>query len=132
MALTLWQPWASLVAIGAKRYETRHWKTKYRGILMIHAANRWNRDLEDFAYRFRQYEIAARLPEKLPLGAIVCAVRLVDCHKTEAIRGELSAQELAFGNYDDGRWAWELEVIRVPSEPIRAKGGQGLWKWTEG
>ena len=37
-ALTLWQPWASLVALGHKRIETRCWSTKYRGDLAIHAA----------------------------------------------------------------------------------------------
>jgi hypothetical protein len=37
-ALTLWQPWASLVAFGEKRVETRCWTTKYRGDIAIHAA----------------------------------------------------------------------------------------------
>lgn len=30
-ALTIWQPWASLIARGVKQYETRSWPTKYRG-----------------------------------------------------------------------------------------------------
>src|SRR3954451_22243677 len=37
-ALTLTQPWATLVAIGAKQIETRSWGTSYRGWLAIHAA----------------------------------------------------------------------------------------------
>lgn len=37
-AITLTQPWATLVAIGAKRIETRSWSTPYRGPLAIHAA----------------------------------------------------------------------------------------------
>lgn len=36
-ALTLHQPWASLVALGVKRIETRSWSTSYRGALAIHA-----------------------------------------------------------------------------------------------
>lgn len=36
--ISLWQPWASLVAIKAKRIETRSWYTSYRGPLAIHAA----------------------------------------------------------------------------------------------
>ena len=36
--LTLWEPWATLMAIGAKRIETRSWATRYRGPLAIHAA----------------------------------------------------------------------------------------------
>ena len=39
-ALTLWQPWASLVALGVKTIETRSWSTTYRGPLAIHAAKR--------------------------------------------------------------------------------------------
>lgn len=39
-AITLWQPWASLIAIGAKKYETRSWKTNYRGPIAIHAAKK--------------------------------------------------------------------------------------------
>ncbi len=39
-AITLWQPWASLVALGLKRFETRSWPTNYRGKLLIHAATR--------------------------------------------------------------------------------------------
>lgn len=36
-ALTLTQPWVTLVAIGAKQIETRSWATKYRGPIAIHA-----------------------------------------------------------------------------------------------
>lgn len=36
--LTLTQPWASLIAIGAKTLETRSWRTGYRGPLAIHYA----------------------------------------------------------------------------------------------
>lgn len=39
-ALSLWQPWASLVAVGAKTIETRRHRTHYRGRLLIHAAKR--------------------------------------------------------------------------------------------
>jgi hypothetical protein len=39
-AISLWQPWASLMAAGVKLHETRHWWTSYRGPLAIHAAKR--------------------------------------------------------------------------------------------
>lgn len=39
-ALTLYQPWATLVALGVKTIETRSWATKYRGPLAIHAGAR--------------------------------------------------------------------------------------------
>lgn len=34
-AISLWQPWASLMQTGAKTWETRSWKTNYRGPLVI-------------------------------------------------------------------------------------------------
>ncbi len=47
-AISLWQPHASLVVAGVKRFETRSWATSYRGRLAIHAAkltgfNLWKR-----------------------------------------------------------------------------------------
>ena len=37
-AISLLQPWASLVVMGAKTIETRGWGTKYRGPILIHAS----------------------------------------------------------------------------------------------
>lgn len=36
--LTVWQPWAQLLAAGHKHNETRSWRTSYRGEILIHAA----------------------------------------------------------------------------------------------
>lgn len=37
-AITIWQPWSSLLAHRVKGYETRSWETSYRGPIAIHAA----------------------------------------------------------------------------------------------
>lgn len=79
-ALTLWQPWASLVASGAKTIETRSWSTRYRGPLAIHAAKEpyrgaWSGDL------LRALEDLCGIenyPRALPLGAVVAICELVD------------------------------------------------------
>jgi hypothetical protein len=42
--LSIIQPWASLIAIGAKRYETRSWQTRLRGRIAIAASRRWRRE----------------------------------------------------------------------------------------
>ena len=39
-ALTIRQPWASLIALGVKTIETRSWPTRYRGPIAIHAGLR--------------------------------------------------------------------------------------------
>lgn len=40
IALTMWEPWASLVAYGVKQLETRDWSTRHRGPVAIHASKR--------------------------------------------------------------------------------------------
>lgn len=134
-ALSLWQPWATLIALGAKRYETRHWRTPYRGLLAIHAAKRPVREPEitdDIYAALRQH---GEKPHALPLGAVLCIVRLVDIVPTEHVVSlaasdyRIQNEELCFGNYAPGRYAWQLELVKVAPDPIPAKGAQGLWTW---
>jgi hypothetical protein len=82
-ALTLTQPWASLVAIGAKRIETRSWSTKYRGPIAIHAAKDMPRSARLFAYRDPAGQVLNEGGillggdcKELPRGAIVAVARL--------------------------------------------------------
>lgn len=83
-AITLTQPWATLVAIGAKRIETRSWSTSHRGPLAIHAAKHWTTDervmcrVQPFKDVLVQGGVKV-IPDDLPLGAIVATARLVDC-----------------------------------------------------
>lgn len=39
-AITVIQPWATLLATGKKHIETRSWKTNYRGEILIHAGKK--------------------------------------------------------------------------------------------
>jgi activating signal cointegrator 1 len=85
-AITLWQPWASLVACGAKTWETRGWPTKYRGPLRIHAAAKIPADgLAVGGWSvYRQADAVRALDHVgewhvLPLGAVVATADLVDC-----------------------------------------------------
>ncbi len=121
-ALSLWQPWATLIAVGAKRMETRSWAPQYRGELVIHAAKRWTADAHDLIQEspFRE----ALQGHQIPRGAIVAVVRLTGCLRTTD--SQPSYPECAFGNYDDGRFAWVLERVRA-IEPVPCRGRQRLW-----
>ncbi len=69
--LTLTQPWAQLIAIGAKRIETRSWGTKYRGPIAIHAAKGFPKWARETCLRSPFIEALNRanyLPD-IPLGA---------------------------------------------------------------
>ncbi len=130
-ALTVYQPWADLIAYGLKQYETRSWQTQYRGVLFIHAGKQFGEEERAYAKRFaREYpETDAVFSGNVPLGCIVAAVRLIACVPVETLRDTLSPMERAFGNYDDGRYAWQMQVIKRPLVPIAAKGQQGVWEW---
>ncbi|MEQ1861453.1 MAG: ASCH domain-containing protein [Chthoniobacteraceae bacterium] len=134
-ALSLWQPWASAIAIGAKTIETRGWFTTYRGPLAIHAAKTDTPELREF---FEWHPACRPLRaagygrwEDLPRGAIVATCRLAECLRTTDIAG-LSSQERALGNYDEGRFGWVLRDIVRLDAPITARGAQGLWEWDNG
>ncbi len=151
-ALTLWQPWASAIATGAKTIETRHWSTSYRGQLAIHAARR------KFKYELIEigcwgYWCAALgitmgsryLGDILPFGAIVAVCTLVDCKSTESFtQGELDTHhyppfvtaptsiytwtERMMGDFSLGRFGWVLRDIKPLPEPIPYRGQQGLFQ----
>lgn len=151
-AISLWQPWATLVAVGAKRIETRGWPTRYRGPLAIQAAKRWNGELRDLCFQepFRttllralgaisaKASVGAKLFDELPRGAVVARANLIDCvpirpgRRVRAARGTVvppydGSAEHAFGDYSDGRYAWILaDVVALPA-PVPVRGRQQLW-----
>ena len=161
--LSLYQPWAQLVVIGAKKFETRSWATSYRGLILIHASKRFTkrdwmmchrwpfRDaLSDVATFNGEYQ-----PHRLPVGVIIGCVKLIDCPSTSdwlrmRLRnygrtnflvesgedGDLfltseDYREYRFGDYNDGRRAWELQDPVHFEKPIPAKGSLGLWELPE-
>jgi hypothetical protein len=126
-AISLLQPWASMIALGHKRVETRSWATTYRGPLAIHAS-RGQRDGREFHQAERD---AGKPLTPLPYGAIVAVVRLAGIARTEQIRGQLDAKELELGDYTPGRFGWILEDITPLPTPIPCAGALSLWEVPE-
>ena len=142
-ALSLIQPWATLVAIGVKRVETRTWATPYRGPLAIHAS-KW-RDVDGHAVRADVVEYLELSLEEpfataltragierigdLPSGAVVATARLVEVSSTyEALRlDRVDAYEREFGNYRPGRYAWFFADVPPLAHPLPYRGQPGLW-----
>lgn len=151
-ALTLTQPWATLVAISAKRIETRSWQTPYRGELAIHAAKgfpKWAKEtcgeaLFHEALYAAGYDIGLRSSEILPIGCVIATCQLVACKFITSAMSPGTPEEVSrrstmlpppepersFGDYECGRFAWILEDIKQLPEPVTAKGALGLWEWT--
>ncbi|MBH0331049.1 2-oxoglutarate dehydrogenase E1 [Brevibacillus brevis] len=139
-AITIHQPWATLIALGEKRFESRGWPTRYRGPIAIHAAKKVDKEL-CLQEPFRSVlDLHGYTVNNLPVGAIVAIADLVGCHKVIGNNGTESAflnnskvvdgHELLFGHFDFGRYAWEMADVKQ-IDPVPAKGQQGLWNWGE-
>lgn len=121
-AISLWQPWASLMTIGAKQNETRSWPTSHRGLLAIHAAKRkMTNELRDNPY----YKNVTGGAFFFPYGVIVAVVDVYSCRGTNESKG-LSEQEKAFGDYSPGRFYWVTHNPRKIN-PVPCRGFQGIW-----
>ena len=158
-AISLWQPWASAIARGSKRIETRSWSTPYRGPLAIHASKRLIKRDMDWCAR-QDYLCAAMGLDPwvdasyqrllaLPRGCIVALCDLVDCVPTECISSEdldqvlsspnggkvdpnaLVWSERMMGDFTPGRFGWVLDNISALPAPVPCRGYQGLFDTIE-
>ncbi|HNY25379.1 MAG TPA: ASCH domain-containing protein [Alphaproteobacteria bacterium] len=120
-ALTLWQPYATAIALGLKRYETRSWATKYRGKLAIHAS------LKPLTISSKELATKYGILE-LPLGQVLLICDLEDCIlMTPEFINSQPQTEKDFGDWCVGRYAWKLSNIQVLTQPLSISGHQGLW-----
>lgn len=153
-ALSLWQPWATAIALNSKRIETRGRHTYCRGPLAIHASARKRKsEMEAFAHddlwrgalclkEPGSVYMALRALDQLPFGAIIATCELVECFPTEhfthahselfTLRGEAPYQwcEHDMGNYSNAegqRYGWMLDNIKPLRAPIPYKGLQGFF-----
>jgi len=134
--LTLTEPFATLIAGHEKAIETRGWTTSYRGPIAIHAAKTFRREDAEYALEYMPIrEALKRLGVKvlgdLPFGCVVAVARLACVERTEVARqGRFATQnELDFGDFTPGRYAWHLRDVVKLAEPIPARGQLSLWEW---
>lgn len=144
-AITLWQPWASLIAGKVKKVETRSWRTHYQGPILIHAAYSLpplpvlNQFLNDEDARLALVIAAQNLGipvdcrqlidiiRDLPRGKFVARANLADVVPT--IKLTPNRIEKACGGFDAGRFGWILEDVEELQDQPLVKGKQGLWDW---
>lgn len=127
-AISLWQPWATLMALRVKLDETRHWSTDYRGPIAIHAAK--TLDLAAAPDELCEAAIGRFWQKDLPRGAIVAVGRLADIRRAEAVADHITRANRIAGNFAPGRFAWRIEDLRRLERPIPAVGRQGLFNWS--
>lgn len=152
-ALTIWQPWASLIMIGAKPFEFRghsfldRWpRPKPGDRIVIHAGARPIRPAEvaDLLARLGSDEdhtglIVDKARELLTriYGAHKCrgVVELAAGLGTVVIGRPRNAGTIFTGitpkdsDRGDFNWAWPLADIKPWVPPRPARGFQGFWQW---
>ncbi len=122
-AITIKQPWASLIVHGIKDIENRSWRTNFRGRVLIHSAAKG-----DIAkYGCLQPEQRARVLytpiarinfNDLPFGSIIGSVEIVDCVQNHP---SIWADEDAYN--------WVLANPILLKKPIPAKGKLSFWEY---
>lgn len=130
-AISLLQPWASLVVLGFKTWETRSWNTSYRGRLQIHASVRKDATAKSLCITSEWFHkrIGGLVGfYKLPFGAIIGEVTLAETMRTDTPY-ILSEEEFQFGDYSPGRWMWKLNDPVVWQNPIPCKGALSIWNY---
>ncbi len=139
-AISLWEPWASLMAVEAKRNETRGRRTNIRGDVVICAARLRRIPPERAAawlwsYR-RMFSPGAHLNirtlfDTLNFGHPLCVVDLYDCVPTESLKPNLlqniTLMESELGDYSPGRYAWLTRNCRRFANPFPVRGRQGFF-----
>lgn len=126
--LSLWQPWASLIACGLKSVETRHWPAPDSILgtrIGIHAA-KTNQGMVLAAQDGALWPLCLKhlpwtLDGKLPMGVLVATALVEASIPTERLTPDF------YGNYAPGRFGWMLADIRPLATPFPCRGGQGIF-----
>ena len=119
-ALTLKQPWATLVSEGIKEYEFRSWKTNYRGKVLIHAgAGIDKKEME----RFKDLNL------KYPSKRIIAEVEIEDCLELDDKLNQkiISENNIAYGSKIRTGYAWKLKNVKKIKSNREINGKLGLW-----
>ena len=145
--LTVHAPYAWLMGIGEKQYETRHWFARHKGLVAIHQGKdqsvlknicgylqEGDRGKPDsFLSHYTQILEARGLPlidPPLAMGAIIAIGTMTACiQMTEPFIRAQSARVRALGYWVTDRFAWQFENVRLLKTPIPHRGLQNLWYW---
>lgn len=149
-AITIRQPWATLITRKEKKFETRPWTPNPDRLdvgdeVAIHSAKAWTVEQkhlcqEDPAVR-RALVNCHRVPgerahaaECVPRGRVLSICTLDEILTAQEARERAEREDtffprLGLGDYSEGRYAWRLVVEYIYSTPQPSRGQQRLWTW---
>ncbi len=124
-AITIKQPFATLIAENLKEYEFRTWKTKYRGEILIHAGKGVNKKaMEKFKHLNLEY----------PSGCIIAKATLTDCIPIDDKQRKILQEKnpLVYENIikhtDWNGYGFKLENVQKIT-PLPVNGKLSLWDY---
>lgn len=157
-AITIWQPWATLILEGAKPFEFRSWYAPKSFIgqrIAIHAGARKvvRQEIQDLLLSLRGgpfirpclhrekaepiLEKALTAPGSLPLSAVLCTAILGEPKRGDKVAMEdfdIHPDDVEDANDSDRsgtfNWGWPLTEIEALVPPRPARGAQGFWNWS--
>jgi hypothetical protein len=133
--ITLWQPWASFIALGWKTIETRthdRFKNLVGETIAIHAGNKWDENWIKFAAQYltadeiinTKIHIKLMFEEGYYKGAIVCTTYV---YHSQWLMNPHCADALI--ECDTKRYGLFLKDTKLIQPAIPAKGKQGIWNY---
>lgn len=135
-AITIHQPFASLIAHGVKTYETRGWPTAYRGPILIHAGNCWDSEVESNVRRAWRVLSDRGIPAPgFPgnwdaidrmLGCVLAIGMLESCIRSKG-PANFPALDQLFGDLRTGRHGFRITEVARLERPVKCRGLQKLW-----
>jgi hypothetical protein len=123
--ISIRQPYALLIILGHKFYETRDWPTSYRGTILVHAAKTfgWSENKIATSHPIRE---ALEPYQPLTLGALIGFVDIIDCFPTSNLTPFPKSQE-AFADFSR-QYVWTLANPKRLARPHYFKGQLGFWE----
>lgn len=135
-AITIAQPYATLIALGLTPYHALNWSDEYRGPIAIHAASDKTDKGEQLAQEREFYDLLKSKNlsyDKLPFGAIIATAELLGVHPTSTLVHNISRlqRKIIGGKHHNVPHTFEFFKVKPLAEPVAHKNGNGLWEWKE-
>ena len=151
-AITLHQPWATLITLGMKNVETRSWPAPERllgQVIAVHAGKRMVRQPGECIEQELRDRLGKEWSRAIPTGAVVATATLAGMAQVEyvdltsghavheagtemgCVVGAARTMIDPWGDFRSDRWLWFLTDVKALPKPMPAVGRQGFWRWAE-
>ena len=131
--ISIIQPWAELIVIGAKHYETRTWSTNARGRILIHASGKRDKDFERISQsgHFKTFLTGDHAYKYLSFGAIIGEATIEGVYACDVARNHITETESVFGDWRTGHYAWQMVKPIKYRTAYPVKGQLSIWDFPE-